>query len=82
MFDDLLKMTDQERLDYLDQEAEKIFARANPNNVLKLRAIHARLSQKRKKIKNRYVAAQMMYHDMLIALEYLNDALKGTVKPK
>ena len=75
-FDDLLRMTDAERLAHLREEVERVIARARPGNVLKLRALQARCDDIRSRVKNPYVSAQMIYTEMVDRLNELNEVLK------
>lgn len=76
-FDELLEMTDEEKLHYLDQEVEKLIDKASPRNVLKLRHLQAHINGIRARIHNPIVTAQIIYDEMIIALNELNGVLNG-----
>lgn len=76
-FDELLAMTDQEKLGYLKEEVEQIISQAEPRNVLKLRHLQAHIDGIRGRIKNPAVTAQIIYDEMIMALNELNGALNG-----
>ena len=75
-FDELLAMSDDEKLSYLSNEAEKVIQAAPANKQLKLRALQAKCDGVRKRIKNAQISKEIMYHMMMISLYELNEALK------
>lgn len=75
--DELMVMSDNEKLSYLDQEVEKLINGAPPNMQLKLRAIQARTNGIRAKIKDKYACADVIFRLMVESLSKLNQALNG-----
>lgn len=74
-FDELLALTDAEKLEYLKEEVEKLISQAEPRNVLKLRALQAHIDGIRARIHNPAVTAQIIYDEMIAALNELNGVL-------
>ena len=79
-FDELLSMTDEEKLEYLKVESEKVISSSEPNSQLKLRAIQAKCDGIRSRVKNPLVSAQAMYNMMVDqGLNPLSEALNDAV---
>lgn len=75
-FDELIKMTEAEKTEYLETEVEKIIKSAPANNQLKLRQLHAQCNGIRNKVKDEFVRANRMYYMMVDSLNELNEVLK------
>lgn len=77
-FDELLKMTEEEKQEYLRREVEKIISEASRENVLKLRLLQAKIDSMRSKIKNPIARANAIYNIMMTqGLNKLNEVLNG-----
>ena len=76
-FDELLTMTDQEKLDYLKEEVEKVISKAEPHNVLKLRHIQAQMDGIRARVHNPQVSAKLISDEMIKSFYELNGVLNG-----
>jgi len=75
-FDELILMSDEDKLTYLRGESEKIIQGAPANNQLKLRALQAKCDGIRNKVKDNFVGANRMYYMMQDSLMELNESLK------
>lgn len=75
--DELMAMSDEEKLSYLDEEVEKVISNAEPKMQLKLRAIQARANGIRRRIKDKYTCADVVFRMMVESLHKLNNALNG-----
>lgn len=75
-FDELRAMTDPERMAYLEQEVERVISSAPPNQVLKLRALQARMDGIRAKVHNPVVRMHKINDEMMRSFLELNEALK------
>ena len=75
-FDELKAMTDPEKLEYLKGEVEKVIAAAPPHQVLKLRALQARMDGIRAKVHNPLVRLNQIYGEMFRSFLKLNDKVQ------
>ena len=76
-FDELLAMTDDERLFYLETEVESVILNAPARVQLKLRAVHAKCNNIRRTIKNPLVRAAKMQSLMLDSMFELQAQWNG-----
>lgn len=76
-FDELLRMTEAERLAYLDEEVEAFLTTVKPERILRLRHLHAKMNKIRRTVKNPYAAAEKMYTEMLISVNEMTRALRS-----
>lgn len=74
--DELQALTDSEKLEYLKNEVEKIINSAPPHQVLKLRALQARMDGIRNRVRNPIVSMNMIADEMMRSFLELNEALK------
>lgn len=74
-FDELIKMTDDERLAYLESEVEKVIQNARPEIQLKLRAVQAKCNGIRRTVKSPLAAAAQIQGLMLDSLMELQKNL-------
>lgn len=74
-FDELIKMTDDERLAYLESEVERIIQNARPEIQLKLRATHAKCNGIRRTVKSPLASAAQIQGLMLDSLMELQKHL-------
>ena len=75
-FDELSSMTEEDIDKYLREEIEEVINSAPKNQVLKLRALQAKMDGIRNKVKNPQVRLDMIYSEMIKSLYELNNALK------
>ena len=75
-FDELTAMTSEELSLYRDAQIEKVISNANPKNVLKLRALHAKVKSL-DKIKSPLVRADKANRMMMDSVVELNELIKG-----
>jgi len=73
--DDLVSMTEDERMSYLHEEVEKIIATVPPNHELKLRALQARMRGIRRRVKNPQVSMLMIAREMMVSFDELRQVL-------
>jgi hypothetical protein len=81
-FDELFDMSDEDKLEYLHEEVEKIIDNADPKLVLKLRHVQAKIDGIRNRVKNPQVRLEMIYQEMVDSLIELADALNSTREDK
>lgn len=74
--EELSSMSEDALFEYLHTEVETIINAASPKDVLKLRAIQAKMDGIRKRVKNPLVSASIMYQEMFDSLYKLKDHLK------
>lgn len=72
---ELMGMTEDERMAYLNEEVEKIIATVPPNRVLKLRALQARMLGIRRRVKNPQVSMLMIAREMMVSFDELRQVL-------
>lgn len=72
-----MALTDDERLAYLNEEVEKVISMAPANQVLKLRALQARMNGIRSRVKDPQVRLTMIANEMMASFNELNEVLKG-----
>jgi len=75
-FDELLLMSDQEKLDYLRKEEEAIISTARGRSILELRKIQSKCDRIRRTVKNAQVSSSMIYSEMIESMLELNEELK------
>ena len=75
-FYELLTMTDEEKLSYLKEEAEKVIQGALPKHQLKLRALQAKCDGIRAKVKDPFIRADRIYCTMQDSFFEMNEVLK------
>ena len=79
-FDELLSMTDQEKLNYLKVEVEKVISSSEPNNQLRLRVLQVKCDGILSRIKSPLSSAQAVYNVMIDqGLNPLSEALNDAV---
>ena len=75
-FDELLKMSDEEKDQYLTEEVEKLLATCDPYNVLKLRHLQSEINRIKKTTVDPYARASRVYGKMMDKFLELDSALK------
>ena len=75
-YDEMREMTDEEIIEYRDQQIESVIQKAKPKNVLKLRALHAEIKSL-SRIKNPTVRAIQSNYMMIKSFIELNESLKA-----
>ena len=75
--DELTGMSNEEKMEYLESEVEKVIQSAEPKNQLGLRALQARMKGIRRKIKDPYHCAHTMFVMMVQHTSKLNKILNG-----
>lgn len=78
--DELMAMSDADRLAYLAQESERLILSAPPKHQLKLRALQAQCDGIRRRVKSPLFAARMMSDLMHRKFDELRQALNGATK--
>lgn len=74
-FDELLEMTEQQKLTYLKEEVEKIILGAPPRFHLKLRALQAKIDGVRRRATTHKEGLELIFNEMLNSFEELRKAL-------
>ena len=75
-FEELLLMSDKEKLEYLLEEEERVISYASKSGVLGLRKIQSKCDRIRRTVKNRQVSSSMIYSEMIESTMRLNEELK------
>lgn len=75
--DELAAMPDDEREAYRQSEVERVISSADPKKQLALRAMQARYMARMRKIKNRYIRAEMAFFLMRDSFIKLKQTIDG-----
>jgi len=78
--DELVAMSDADRLAYLTQESGRVIRSAPPQSQLKLRALQAQCDGIRRRVKSPLFAARMMSDLMHRKLDELRQDFNGATK--
>lgn len=78
-FDDIVAMTDDEKMKYLKEEEERIISNADPKNVLKLRKLQAECERVRRTVKDPLVRQAKLSSKMWESVYDFRDILNSTV---
>lgn len=78
--DELMALSDDEKLAYLEQESERLIQSAPDRYQLGLRAIQAKCNGIHRRVKNPQVACRMISDMMHRKFDELRQALNGATK--
>lgn len=75
-FDELINMSDEEKLAYLKEEERKLIEATSPRNKLKLQSLSAKCSTIRRKYKHPHLSCLKIYELLTEKVEELKAAHK------